>query len=167
MPLIEEEIDGLSGLLFPFYDADTHMLYLAGKVREASFEHECLHCREHMVLCKCSTLSRFAGREARTYTFITTQNSVHLSRTGDKDQNLSAKISCEILIYLDRGLSWAFGGTRLSIPDLMCQHLNMVYTLILCTCILRIGFVEIHATFFLFLKVLREEANCFEQIQEK
>lgn len=35
MPLIEEEIDGLSGLLFPFYDADTHMLYLAGKVRLA------------------------------------------------------------------------------------------------------------------------------------
>lgn len=34
MPLIEEEIDGLSGLLFPFYDADTHMLYLAGKVGE-------------------------------------------------------------------------------------------------------------------------------------
>lgn len=33
MPIIEEEIDGLSGLLFPFYDADTHMLYLAGKVR--------------------------------------------------------------------------------------------------------------------------------------
>lgn len=33
MPMIEEEIDGLSGLLFPFYDADTHMLYLAGKVR--------------------------------------------------------------------------------------------------------------------------------------
>ncbi|XP_039629138.1 coronin-2B isoform X2 [Polypterus senegalus] len=31
MPLIEEEIDGLSGLLFPFYDPDTHMLYLAGK----------------------------------------------------------------------------------------------------------------------------------------
>lgn len=32
MPIVEEEIDGLSGLLFPFYDADTHMLYLAGKV---------------------------------------------------------------------------------------------------------------------------------------
>ncbi|XP_012814523.1 coronin-2B isoform X1 [Xenopus tropicalis] len=31
MPVTEEEIDGLSGLLFPFYDADTHMLYLAGK----------------------------------------------------------------------------------------------------------------------------------------
>uniref|UniRef100_A0A4W4GR90 Coronin n=1 Tax=Electrophorus electricus TaxID=8005 RepID=A0A4W4GR90_ELEEL len=31
VPIIEEEIDGLSGLLFPFYDADTHMLYLAGK----------------------------------------------------------------------------------------------------------------------------------------
>ncbi|CAL8381357.1 unnamed protein product [Arctogadus glacialis] len=31
MPMVEEEIDGLSGLLFPFYDADTHMLYLAGK----------------------------------------------------------------------------------------------------------------------------------------
>lgn len=32
MPIAEEDIDGLSGLLFPFYDADTHMLYLAGKV---------------------------------------------------------------------------------------------------------------------------------------
>lgn len=32
MPIMEEDIDGLSGLLFPFYDADTHMLYLAGKV---------------------------------------------------------------------------------------------------------------------------------------
>lgn len=32
MPIVEEDIDGLSGLLFPFYDADTHMLYLAGKV---------------------------------------------------------------------------------------------------------------------------------------
>lgn len=31
-PIMEEEIDGLSGLLFPFYDPDTHMLYLAGKV---------------------------------------------------------------------------------------------------------------------------------------
>ncbi|XP_059808953.1 coronin-2B isoform X3 [Hypanus sabinus] len=31
MPIKEEEIDGLSGLLFPFYDDDTHMLYLAGK----------------------------------------------------------------------------------------------------------------------------------------
>lgn len=35
MPIVEEDIDGLSGLLFPFYDADTHMLYLAGKVRTA------------------------------------------------------------------------------------------------------------------------------------
>uniref|UniRef100_A0A3B4B9W1 Coronin n=1 Tax=Periophthalmus magnuspinnatus TaxID=409849 RepID=A0A3B4B9W1_9GOBI len=26
-----DALDGLSGLLFPFYDADTHMLYLAGK----------------------------------------------------------------------------------------------------------------------------------------
>uniref|UniRef100_A0A3Q2DF14 Coronin n=1 Tax=Cyprinodon variegatus TaxID=28743 RepID=A0A3Q2DF14_CYPVA len=31
MPIVEEDIDGLSGMLFPFYDADTHMLYLAGK----------------------------------------------------------------------------------------------------------------------------------------
>ncbi|XP_052452807.1 coronin-2B isoform X2 [Carassius gibelio] len=30
-PITEEEIDGLAGVLFPFYDADTHMLYLAGK----------------------------------------------------------------------------------------------------------------------------------------
>lgn len=36
MPITEEEIDGLSGLLYPFYDADTHMLYLAGKVRRLS-----------------------------------------------------------------------------------------------------------------------------------
>lgn len=55
MPIIEEEIDGLSGLLFPFYDSDTHMLYLAGKVRhviprplDLSFQlsHEvmCMNC---------------------------------------------------------------------------------------------------------------------------
>ncbi|CAH2274517.1 coronin-2B isoform X1 [Pelobates cultripes] len=31
VPLIDDEVDGLSGLLFPFYDMDTHMLYLAGK----------------------------------------------------------------------------------------------------------------------------------------
>uniref|UniRef100_UPI00358F4AA2 coronin-2B isoform X2 n=1 Tax=Myxine glutinosa TaxID=7769 RepID=UPI00358F4AA2 len=30
-PLVKEEVDGLSGLLFPFYDADTRMLYVAGK----------------------------------------------------------------------------------------------------------------------------------------
>lgn len=36
MPMVEEEIDGLSGLLFPFYDPDTHMLYLAGKVNKFS-----------------------------------------------------------------------------------------------------------------------------------
>lgn len=40
MPIVEEDIDGLSGLLFPFYDADTHMLYLAGKVR-FQLEYDC------------------------------------------------------------------------------------------------------------------------------
>ncbi|XP_046724850.1 coronin-2A isoform X5 [Silurus meridionalis] len=30
-PLLEEDVDGGSGVLFPFYDPDTHMLYLAGK----------------------------------------------------------------------------------------------------------------------------------------
>ncbi|XP_066526830.1 coronin-2B [Hoplias malabaricus] len=30
-PLLEEDVDGGSGILFPFYDPDTHMLYLAGK----------------------------------------------------------------------------------------------------------------------------------------
>ncbi|KAJ8336154.1 hypothetical protein SKAU_G00394970 [Synaphobranchus kaupii] len=30
-PLVEEDLDGSSGVLFPFYDPDTHMLYLAGK----------------------------------------------------------------------------------------------------------------------------------------
>lgn len=31
VPLLEENLDGSSGVLFPFYDPDTHMLYLAGK----------------------------------------------------------------------------------------------------------------------------------------
>lgn len=31
MPLLQENLDGSSGVLFPFYDPDTHMLYLAGK----------------------------------------------------------------------------------------------------------------------------------------
>uniref|UniRef100_A0A7N8YHF1 Coronin n=1 Tax=Mastacembelus armatus TaxID=205130 RepID=A0A7N8YHF1_9TELE len=30
-PLLEEDLDGSAGVLFPFYDPDTHMLYLAGK----------------------------------------------------------------------------------------------------------------------------------------
>ncbi|XP_077425909.1 coronin-2A isoform X2 [Vanacampus margaritifer] len=31
VPLVEENLDGSSGFLFPFYDPDTHILYLAGK----------------------------------------------------------------------------------------------------------------------------------------
>ncbi|XP_055012108.1 coronin-2B-like isoform X1 [Boleophthalmus pectinirostris] len=31
-PLYEEDLDGAAGVLFPFYDPDTNMLYLAGKV---------------------------------------------------------------------------------------------------------------------------------------
>lgn len=31
VPLLQENLDGSSGVLFPFYDPDTHMLYLAGK----------------------------------------------------------------------------------------------------------------------------------------
>ncbi|XP_076842377.1 coronin-2B-like [Brachyhypopomus gauderio] len=30
-PLLEEDLDGGCGVVFPFYDHDTHMLYLAGK----------------------------------------------------------------------------------------------------------------------------------------
>uniref|UniRef100_A0A3B5AAZ6 Coronin n=1 Tax=Stegastes partitus TaxID=144197 RepID=A0A3B5AAZ6_9TELE len=30
-PLYEEDLDGSAGVLFPFFDPDTHMLYLAGK----------------------------------------------------------------------------------------------------------------------------------------
>ncbi|XP_028836244.1 coronin-2B [Denticeps clupeoides] len=30
-PLLEEDLDGDAGVLFPFYDPDTHLLYLAGK----------------------------------------------------------------------------------------------------------------------------------------
>ncbi|KAM3865233.1 coronin-2A [Diretmus argenteus] len=31
VPLFQEDLDGSSGVLFPFYDPDTHMLYIAGK----------------------------------------------------------------------------------------------------------------------------------------
>ncbi|XP_064357279.1 coronin-2A isoform X2 [Dromaius novaehollandiae] len=31
VPLMEEDLDGSSGILFPFYDSDTHMLYVVGK----------------------------------------------------------------------------------------------------------------------------------------
>ncbi|XP_021236275.1 coronin-2A [Numida meleagris] len=31
VPLLEEDLDGSSGLLFPFYDSDTNMLYVVGK----------------------------------------------------------------------------------------------------------------------------------------
>ncbi|KAH0628489.1 hypothetical protein JD844_009742 [Phrynosoma platyrhinos] len=31
VPLFEEDVDGSSGLLFPFYDSDTNMLYVLGK----------------------------------------------------------------------------------------------------------------------------------------
>lgn len=34
VPLMEENLDGSSGALFPFFDPDTNMLYLAGKVTE-------------------------------------------------------------------------------------------------------------------------------------
>ncbi|XP_075888554.1 coronin-2A isoform X1 [Nelusetta ayraudi] len=30
-PLVQENLDGSSGVLFPFYDPDTHMLYIVGK----------------------------------------------------------------------------------------------------------------------------------------
>ncbi|XP_061414354.1 coronin-2B [Lethenteron reissneri] len=48
-PLVQEEVDGLSGLLFPFYDPDTRMLFLAGKgdgnIRyyEIGSDKPCLH----------------------------------------------------------------------------------------------------------------------------
>lgn len=32
MPLTEEDLDGSSGVLFPFYDVDTNLLYIVGKV---------------------------------------------------------------------------------------------------------------------------------------
>ncbi|NXS84758.1 COR2A protein, partial [Erpornis zantholeuca] len=31
VPLLEEDMDGSSGVLFPIYDSDTHMLYVVGK----------------------------------------------------------------------------------------------------------------------------------------
>lgn len=32
MPIVEEDLDGSSGVLFPFFDEDTNMLYMVGKV---------------------------------------------------------------------------------------------------------------------------------------
>lgn len=32
VPLTEEDLDGSSGVLFPFFDSDTSMLYIVGKV---------------------------------------------------------------------------------------------------------------------------------------
>ncbi|XP_010127370.1 PREDICTED: coronin-2A, partial [Chlamydotis macqueenii] len=44
VPLLEEDLDGSSGLLFPFYDSDTHMLYIVGKgdgnIRYYEISHE-------------------------------------------------------------------------------------------------------------------------------
>ena len=37
-PLYEEELDGTGGVLFPFFDPDTNMLYLAGKVNKRSLK---------------------------------------------------------------------------------------------------------------------------------
>lgn len=70
MPLIEEEIDGLSGLLFPFYDADTHMLYLAGKVAEGGggTGEACGRPLSPWGLCFCSSLLRRAGLTSRAST---------------------------------------------------------------------------------------------------
>ncbi|XP_056442226.1 coronin-2A isoform X1 [Gadus chalcogrammus] len=38
VPLLQEDLDGGSGILFPFYDPDTHMLYVVGK-GDASFRY--------------------------------------------------------------------------------------------------------------------------------
>lgn len=40
VPLTEEDLDGSSGVLFPFYDSDTSMLYIVGKVSLARWEAE-------------------------------------------------------------------------------------------------------------------------------
>ena len=40
VPLTEEDLDGSSGVLFPFYDSDTSMLYIVGKVSLARREAE-------------------------------------------------------------------------------------------------------------------------------
>jgi coronin-2 len=42
VPLTEEDLDGSSGVLFPFYDSDTNMLYLVGKVSLAQEGGACL-----------------------------------------------------------------------------------------------------------------------------
>ena len=42
VPLTEEDLDGSSGVLFPFYDPDTNMLYVVGKVSLARDGGGCL-----------------------------------------------------------------------------------------------------------------------------
>ncbi len=38
--IYSEDLDGSSGVLFPFYDPDTHMLYIAGKVRTYNLNYQ-------------------------------------------------------------------------------------------------------------------------------
>lgn len=55
-PLYEEDLDGAAGVLFPFYDPDTHMLYLAGKVTKHTnmFTQKSLHlCEDRLVISGC------------------------------------------------------------------------------------------------------------------
>lgn len=42
VPLLEEDLDGSSGVLFPFYDSDTNMLYIVGKVSAFRVSRCCL-----------------------------------------------------------------------------------------------------------------------------
>jgi hypothetical protein len=40
-PKIETEVDTSNGVMFPFYDADTNMVYLCGKVLSNSTKFYC------------------------------------------------------------------------------------------------------------------------------
>lgn len=60
VPLLEEDLDGSSGLLFPFYDSDTNMLYIVGKVSAFHVSKCCLIFL--LVIVVSSTLLRLKSQ---------------------------------------------------------------------------------------------------------
>lgn len=61
-PVCEEELDASAGVLFPFYDPDTHLLYLAGKVRSSAPQPSACRC----VQTCCRVCCRATGPSAAT-----------------------------------------------------------------------------------------------------
>lgn len=79
VPLLEDNLDGSSGVLFPFYDPDTHMLYLAGKVGLLkqtervfiTFIHETLVSKTSLVFLRVTGISGTMRSAQKNHTSTT------------------------------------------------------------------------------------------------